>query len=97
MKRIAVLLTLLVFLSSMAAVSPAQAASALKLTANNGAAPSDPLLDYSSFVKIKFEKYNDIIDKFFRTVKRQYFERYDEYREMMDIIRNDGSYYVYRA
>ncbi len=57
----------------------------------------DPLIDYSSFVKIKFEKYNAIIDKFLKTVRRSYFERYDEYKELMDIIRNDGSYYTNRA
>jgi hypothetical protein len=96
MKKIAALCLLLCF-AWIVAVSPAYGASALKLTAKASVTQADPLLDYSSFVKIKFEKYNDLFDKFFRTVKRQYFEKYDEYRELMDIIRNDGSYYVDRA
>ncbi|HOT77810.1 MAG TPA: hypothetical protein PK467_18630 [Candidatus Wallbacteria bacterium] len=95
MKKITAVLLIALFVA-FGAVSHASAASALKLTQKQ-AVTADPLLDYSSFVKIKFEKYNDIIDKFFRTVKRNYLEKYDNYKEMMDMIQKDGSYYVDRA
>jgi|GEM_PF-3949430 len=58
---------------------------------------SDPLCDYSAFVKIKFEKYNEIFEKIFRTVRRNYFERYDQYREVIDILNKDNAYDIDRA
>ncbi len=90
------LLSLFIALNAAVTVSPAYAAGAFKLNAKT-AAVSDPLLDYSSFVKVKFDKLNNIIDSFFKTVRKNYFDNYDNYRQLMDIIENDSSYYIDRA
>ena len=53
---------------------------------------SAPLLDYSSFIKFKIEKYNDTLQKFFKTVKRncdEGYKNYQNYKEIMDMIQKD--------
>ena len=90
------LLALVIALNAAVIVPQAFAAGAFKLNAKT-APVSDPLLDYSSFVKVKFDKLNTIIDSFFKTVRKNYFDNYDNYRQLMDIIENDSSYYIDRA
>jgi hypothetical protein len=87
---------LVIALNAVIIVPQVSAAGAFKLNAKT-APVSDPLSDYSSFVKIKFDKFNTIIDSFFKTVRKNYFDNYDNYRQLMDIIKNDSSYYIDRA
>ncbi len=89
------LFVLLIALNAGIVVARASAAAIFKLDAKT-ATVSDPLLDYSSFVKIKFDKFNTIIDSFFKTVRKNYFDNYDSYKKMMDMIENDSSYYIDR-
>lgn len=76
---------LALFIAAALIVIFATSAGAAHMSALSGsrATPAiSPLIDYSGFINVKLEKYNDILKDFFRTVKRNY----DNYNDMIELL-----------
>ncbi len=71
------------------------AANVSVLTNNESQVRVAPLIDYSAFMKLKIEKYNDLLQYFFKTVKNNYFKFYNDNKNEEYLQKLDNGRFIF--
>ena len=93
MKKLAITLLALIFILTLS--FQVFAANISSLAGNDAQPKIAPLIDYSVFMKVKIEKYNDILQNFFKTVKNNYLKFYNDNQNEEMLQKLDNGRFIF--